>query len=146
MAPRVRGRLPRRSRRASRVAERCRAHTDREGPAAHRRLAAGLETVLAPEGIAIFELGAGQVEAVSDLFREAAFMHLKTQKDHAGIDRLLFVSRKELPDLSETSRNLAVEAQDLEAAEAINDNEASPEMRAALERALDAYGEDDISR
>ncbi|MBN1256186.1 MAG: peptide chain release factor N(5)-glutamine methyltransferase [Planctomycetes bacterium] len=119
-------------------------YAGKDGLDFYRSLAAGLEHFLAPKGIAMFEVGAGQTEAVSELFRVAAFPHLLIKKDHAGIGRLLIVSRVGLPVLNSVNQIFITESQELaEPCPVEYDGEPSAEMQAALNKALDTYGEDD---
>ncbi|MFH0910025.1 MAG: peptide chain release factor N(5)-glutamine methyltransferase [Planctomycetota bacterium] len=66
------------------------------GLAAYRVLAGGLAEALAPEGLALFELGAGRAEVIQGFFREAGFLHLDTRRDYGGRERVLRVSRAPL--------------------------------------------------
>ena len=62
-----------------------------DGLQAYRRIARGLDTVLAPSGTAVLEFGAGQSRAVSTIFREAGFEALELVADIDGRDRCLVV-------------------------------------------------------
>jgi release factor glutamine methyltransferase len=59
-----------------------------DGLAEYRRLAPALGPLLAPGGIACFEIGAGQREAVSELFAARGFT-IWSRKDLNGVDRCL---------------------------------------------------------
>ena len=61
----------------------------RDGLAAYRLLVEALPALLAPGGIAIFELGQGQAPAVSDLARSAGLHPGPPRPDVAGIARAL---------------------------------------------------------
>jgi release factor glutamine methyltransferase len=63
-----------------------------DGLEAYRRLAPGLAPLLAREGVACIELGAGQRDAVAALFRDSGFT-VASRKDLSGIDRCLIATR-----------------------------------------------------
>jgi release factor glutamine methyltransferase len=60
-----------------------------DGLAAYARVTASLPGLLAPEGVAILELGAGQEHAVVALATQASLIHITTRPDLAGIGRAL---------------------------------------------------------
>lgn len=64
-----------------------------DGLAAYRRLAAELPALLAPEGRAVVELGAGQAAVAGELFGSGGLRVLKTPSDLAGIPRCLVLAR-----------------------------------------------------
>lgn len=55
----------------------------------YRRIAADVQDWLKPEGYVLVEVGAGQHEAVLDMFATVGLGKLRTLKDHAGIDRVV---------------------------------------------------------
>ncbi len=61
-----------------------------DGLACYRRLAPQLPALLAPEGLACIELGAGQLQPAARLFKEAGFT-VSAVPDLGGIDRALLV-------------------------------------------------------
>jgi release factor glutamine methyltransferase len=63
-----------------------------DGLAAYARLLPAMPALLTPGGIAIFELGRGQAEAVSELARRAGFAEVATRRDLGGIERALVLS------------------------------------------------------
>ena len=65
-----------------------------DGLAAYRAIIAALPQVLAPEGIAIMELGIGQADTVAALVRSVAMHPLPPYVDLAGIPRALAVMKK----------------------------------------------------
>lgn len=62
-----------------------------DGLDAYRRLAPALPALLAPDGLACIELGAGQAGAVAALFESAGFA-VSTRTDLAGVTRCLLAS------------------------------------------------------
>lgn len=60
-----------------------------DGLDAYRRLVAALPGLLAPGGRAVFEIGAGQREAVEALARAARLVPLGARRDLGGIERAL---------------------------------------------------------
>jgi release factor glutamine methyltransferase len=64
-----------------------------DGLDAYRALAGETRRLLKRDGIALFELGAGQATAVSALMTEAGLTPEGTQCDLAGIERVLIVTR-----------------------------------------------------
>ncbi len=58
-----------------------------DGLAAYRALAPDLARLLAPEGVAAIELGAGAAEAVTAIFSAAGLIELERRPDLAGITR-----------------------------------------------------------
>lgn len=65
-----------------------------DGLSAYRRILPELPRLLAPEGVAILELGVGQAEAVSAL-AEGVGLVAGTRADLAGIPRALLLSRSD---------------------------------------------------
>jgi len=61
-----------------------------DGLACYRLLAPQLARLLAPGGLACVEVGAGQAEAVSALFRRAG-LRVATQRDLGGVTRALLL-------------------------------------------------------
>ena len=64
-----------------------------EGLDAYHKITAGLPLHLKPDGLAAFEVGLGQGEAVAALCREQGFTVTAVVKDYAGIDRMVFAAR-----------------------------------------------------
>lgn len=64
------------------------------GLESYRRIAEGLDARLAPAGRALFEIGAGQGAAVSEVFRAAGFARICILPDMDGRDRVVEVARK----------------------------------------------------
>lgn len=64
------------------------------GLESYRRIAEGLDARLAPAGRALFEIGAGQGAAVSEIFRAAGFARIRILPDMDGRDRVVEVARK----------------------------------------------------
>lgn len=62
-----------------------------DGLRAYRAIAAGLGSLLKPDGVAVLELGIGQAADVSDVFRAAGFATVRTAPDLAGVPRALAV-------------------------------------------------------
>ncbi|MBV8913977.1 MAG: peptide chain release factor N(5)-glutamine methyltransferase [Acetobacteraceae bacterium] len=62
-----------------------------DGLDAYRAIVADLPRLLEPGGLAVLELGAGQVSAVSALARQAGFRRISTRKDLAGIQRAMLI-------------------------------------------------------
>ncbi len=60
---------------------------------AYRKITAGMALHLRPDGLAAFETGIGQGEAVAALCREQGFTVTAVVKDYAGIDRMVFAVR-----------------------------------------------------
>ena len=60
-----------------------------DGLDAYRALADEIPRVLAPGGVAIVELGAGQAGQVEALFETAGFADIVTRKDLSGVERAL---------------------------------------------------------
>jgi release factor glutamine methyltransferase len=63
-----------------------------DGLSEYRRLAPEIPRLLAPGGIACFELGAGQRDAVAALFAAQGFT-ISSRRDLKGIERCLLLSR-----------------------------------------------------
>ena len=66
-----------------------------DGFAAYRALAPVLPSLLAPEGIAVFELGIGQAQGVGDLLKAAGLSVMGTRCDLAGIERAIVAKTTE---------------------------------------------------
>ena len=64
-----------------------------DGLAAYRKIAGGLPQHVKPDGLAAFEVGTGQGEAVAALCREQGFAVTAVVNDYAGIDRMVFAAR-----------------------------------------------------
>jgi release factor glutamine methyltransferase len=64
-----------------------------DGLAAYRKIAAGMPQHIKPDGLAAFETGMGQGEAVAALCSEQGFSVTAVVKDYAGIDRMVFAAR-----------------------------------------------------
>lgn len=64
-----------------------------DGLAAYRKITEGLPQHVKPDGLAAFEVGAGQGEAVAALCREQGFAVTAVVNDYAGIDRMVFAAR-----------------------------------------------------
>jgi release factor glutamine methyltransferase len=62
-----------------------------DGLDAYRAIIGSLPRLLAPAGLGILELGAGQATAVTALARAAGFAQIATRRDLAGIERALLV-------------------------------------------------------
>jgi release factor glutamine methyltransferase len=66
-----------------------------DGLAAYRNITAGLPQHVKPDGLAAFEVGIGQGEAVAALCREQGFSVTAVVNDYAGIDRMVFAARED---------------------------------------------------
>ena len=64
-----------------------------DGLDAYRKITAGMAGHIRPDGLAAFEVGIGQGEAVAALCREQGFTVTAVVKDYAGIDRMVFAVR-----------------------------------------------------
>ena len=64
-----------------------------DGLVAYRIIAAGMPQHIKPDGLAAFETGMGQGEAVVALCSEQGFTVTAVVKDYAGIDRMVFAAR-----------------------------------------------------
>lgn len=64
-----------------------------DGLDAYRAIAAGLGALLAEDGVAVLELGAGQGDAVSTLLAEAGFETTRVVPDLGGVPRALAARR-----------------------------------------------------
>lgn len=64
-----------------------------DGLQAYRKIANGLGAVLEQDGTALFEIGIGQVDPVTAIFREAGFSKISSRLDLGGIERCLIVQR-----------------------------------------------------
>ena len=64
-----------------------------DGLSAYRAILAALPLVLAPGGLAVLELGAGQCAAVAALAASAGFARVSFRRDLAGIERALLIER-----------------------------------------------------
>ncbi len=60
-----------------------------DGLAFYRRLAADLDAHLAPGGELIVEVGAGQARAVAEMFRGAGLKDVASERDLAGVERVV---------------------------------------------------------
>lgn len=65
-----------------------------DGLDAYRRLGRDLQRLLAPEGFACLEIGAGQADAVEALVEKEGLIGLGRRRDLAGIERCLIVGRR----------------------------------------------------
>ena len=65
-----------------------------DGLASYRAIAAGLARVLAPGGAALFEVGAGQAEAVERLLAAGGLVPAPRRRDLAGIERVVEARRR----------------------------------------------------
>ena len=63
----------------------------KDGLDAYRRLAPDVRRLLAPNGIACFEHGEGQADAITNIMADAGLATIEHRKDLAGIDRCLAV-------------------------------------------------------
>ena len=68
-----------------------------DGLNAYRKIAAGLPQHVKPDGLAAFEVGIDQGEAVAALCREQGFTVTAVVNDYAGIDRMVFAARPGSP-------------------------------------------------
>ena len=68
-----------------------------DGLAAYRKITAGLPQHVKPDGLAAFDVGIGQGEAVAALCREQGFAVTAVVNDYAGIDRMVFATRPGSP-------------------------------------------------
>jgi release factor glutamine methyltransferase len=59
----------------------------KDGLDIYRLLIPQLSRLLKPEGLAIFELGAGQADAVAELCRKNGFGNVKKHKDLNAVER-----------------------------------------------------------
>lgn len=66
-----------------------------DGLDAYRAIAAGLESLLAPGGLAVFEIGAGQAASVTNILAEQGLKPRKPLQDLAGLDRCIIATHKE---------------------------------------------------
>jgi release factor glutamine methyltransferase len=64
----------------------------RDGLDAYRKLLPGLRGLLAPGGIAVLEVGAGQADAVSALAASNGLRPTGHSRDLAGIDRAVLIT------------------------------------------------------
>ena len=64
-----------------------------DGLAAYRKITAGMPQHIKPGGLAAFEVGMGQGEAVAALCCEQGFTVTAVVKDYAGIGRMVFAAR-----------------------------------------------------
>lgn len=60
----------------------------------YRRILQAIWDYLLPEGMAAFEIGIGEGEAVADLCRQAGLNQVKVCKDYGGIDRMVFAAKE----------------------------------------------------
>ncbi|MBP5856398.1 peptide chain release factor N(5)-glutamine methyltransferase [Marivibrio halodurans] len=75
-----------------------------DGLDAYRAILAGLPRLLAPDGHAVFEVGAGQWAALADLALAAGFEATACRRDSAGIARVLSVRRMGKKRLGKSQR------------------------------------------
>ena len=66
-----------------------------DGLAAYRNITAGLPQHVKEDGLAAFEVGIGQGEAVAALCGEQGFSVTVVVNDYAGIDRMVFAARED---------------------------------------------------
>ena len=59
----------------------------------YRKITEGMAQHLKPDGLAAFEVGIGQGEAVAGLCKAQGFSETAVVKDYAGIDRMVFATR-----------------------------------------------------
>ena len=59
----------------------------------YRKITEGMAQHLKPDGLAAFEVGIGQGEAVASLCKAQGFSVTAVVKDYAGIDRMVFATR-----------------------------------------------------
>ena len=71
-----------------------------DGLDAYRSLAAALPALLAPEGVAVLELGLGQDDEVSELMRRAGLEKRGLRSDLGGVPRALVLARAGASDLA----------------------------------------------
>ena len=64
-----------------------------DGLDAYRKITEGMARHVKPDGLAAFEAGIGQGEAVAALCREQGFTVTAVVNDYAGIDRMVFAAR-----------------------------------------------------
>ena len=64
-----------------------------DGLEAYRKITGGMSRHVKPDGLAAFEIGIGQGEAVAALCREQGFSVTAVVNDYAGIDRMVFAAR-----------------------------------------------------
>jgi release factor glutamine methyltransferase len=55
----------------------------------YHRIAARIDELLAPDGLLVFEVGAGQAPAVMDILREAGMRDIDSRADYGGIERVV---------------------------------------------------------
>src|SRR5579872_7434283 len=65
----------------------------RDGLDAYRRILPAIPAVLAPAGLVVLEVGAGQMDSVSVLARESGLIEQARRRDLAGIERALVLER-----------------------------------------------------
>ncbi len=64
-----------------------------DGLDAYRAICADLPRLLAPQGVAVLELGVGQADAVASLARGAGLHVIEARRDLGGVERALVVSQ-----------------------------------------------------
>ncbi|HUY68800.1 MAG TPA: peptide chain release factor N(5)-glutamine methyltransferase, partial [Alphaproteobacteria bacterium] len=64
-----------------------------DGLNVYRFLIPQLPGLLKPGSAAIFEIGAGQAKAVSNLFRATGFTNIETRKDLSGVERCIIAQK-----------------------------------------------------
>ncbi|WP_118136748.1 peptide chain release factor N(5)-glutamine methyltransferase [Oceanicella sp. SM1341] len=62
-----------------------------DGLDAYRQIAAGLARILEPQGLALFEIGYDQGDAVPEIFRNSGFCHVSLRHDLNGQPRVVVV-------------------------------------------------------
>lgn len=74
-----------------------------DGLGVYRRLASGAAPFLKPGGALAVEVGAGQADAVADLFAESGWTDIHRHPDLAGIERMVVAIRSQTVDTPEVS-------------------------------------------
>jgi len=74
-----------------------------DGLNCYRALAPDLARLMAPNGLAVVELGAGQTAAVVELFAAAGLQRLGSGRDLAGIERCVVLRKAPAPEKSKKS-------------------------------------------
>ena len=65
-----------------------------DGLACYRLIAADLPRLLAPGGIAVLEVGAGQAPVVGELLRSAGLTDVEARRDLGGVARAVVARRR----------------------------------------------------
>ena len=76
-----------------------------DGLGVYRRLASCAAPFLKPGGALAVEVGAGQADAVADLFAESGWTDIHRHRDLAGIERMVVAIRSQTLDNPEVSSN-----------------------------------------